>query len=457
MNGKPSSGSRSTPSSPLAARSSRARPRRIGAEPNTQANLVDLGYPGVLPVLNGEAVRMAVRFGLATGAKIARRSMFARKNYFYPDLPKGYQISQYERPVVEDGSLDIVLEDGTQQDDRHHARAPRGGCGQVAARGLPRALRHRPESRRHAAARDRLRARHALGQGSRGVHEEDPHARALSRDLRRQHAGRLVPLRCERLRAARKARRSSARAPRSRTSTRSASSSARSTSRSSARSSCSKAAARSSRKRASTIPDRARRARCARRKKRTTTVTSPTPTCCRWRSTRRRSRRCAPRCRNCRTRRPRASAASTGSRTTTLACSREPRTRAVLRDGRGKQFGGQPKLAANWVMGELSGALNRENLDVAQSRVSAGCAGRLARADRRQHHLRQDRQGSVRGDVARRAQCRRDHRGERPQADHGHLGDRAGHRRRHGEKSGDSSPITARARTSCSASSSGRS
>ena len=87
----------------------------FGAEPNTQANLVDLGYPGVLPVLNGDAVRMAVRFGLATGSKIARRSVFARKNYFYPDLPKGYQISQYERPVVEDGSLEIVLDDGTRK------------------------------------------------------------------------------------------------------------------------------------------------------------------------------------------------------------------------------------------------------------------------------------------------------------------------------------------------------
>ncbi len=86
-----------------------------GAAPNTQANLVDLGYPGVLPVLNGEAVQMAVRFGLATGARIARRSVFARKNYFYPDLPKGYQISQYERPVVEDGSLEIVLDDGTHK------------------------------------------------------------------------------------------------------------------------------------------------------------------------------------------------------------------------------------------------------------------------------------------------------------------------------------------------------
>jgi aspartyl-tRNA(Asn)/glutamyl-tRNA(Gln) amidotransferase subunit B len=84
-----------------------------GAPPNTQANLVDLAYPGVLPVLNGEAVRMAVKFGLSIGAEIAPRSVFARKNYFYPDLPKGYQISQYELPVVQRGSIAILLEDGT--------------------------------------------------------------------------------------------------------------------------------------------------------------------------------------------------------------------------------------------------------------------------------------------------------------------------------------------------------
>ncbi len=86
-----------------------------GAAPNSQANLVDLGYPGVLPVLNREAVRMAVKFGLATGSTVAERSVFARKNYFYPDLPKGYQISQYERPIVEDGSLEIMLDDGTKK------------------------------------------------------------------------------------------------------------------------------------------------------------------------------------------------------------------------------------------------------------------------------------------------------------------------------------------------------
>ena len=86
---------------------------QYGAPPNAQANLVDLGYPGVLPVLNQAAVRMAVKFGLAVDAKITPRSVFARKNYFYPDLPKGYQISQYELPIVATGHMDIVLEDGS--------------------------------------------------------------------------------------------------------------------------------------------------------------------------------------------------------------------------------------------------------------------------------------------------------------------------------------------------------
>jgi aspartyl-tRNA(Asn)/glutamyl-tRNA(Gln) amidotransferase subunit B len=90
-------------------------PTAYGAAPNSQANLVDLAYPGVLPVLNGEAVRMAVKFGLAIDATIATKSVFARKNYFYPDLPKGYQISQYELPIVSRGHMDIVLDDGTKK------------------------------------------------------------------------------------------------------------------------------------------------------------------------------------------------------------------------------------------------------------------------------------------------------------------------------------------------------
>jgi aspartyl-tRNA(Asn)/glutamyl-tRNA(Gln) amidotransferase subunit B len=80
----------------------------FGAAPNTQASAVDIALPGVLPVLNKGAVERAIRFGLAVGAAINRKSVFARKNYFYPDLPKGYQISQYEMPVVQGGSIAIV-------------------------------------------------------------------------------------------------------------------------------------------------------------------------------------------------------------------------------------------------------------------------------------------------------------------------------------------------------------
>ena len=83
----------------------------FGAEPNTQACAVDLGLPGVLPVLNVEAVNMAIIFGLAINAKIENNSIFARKNYFYPDLPKGYQISQYEIPIVSGGFINIMVND----------------------------------------------------------------------------------------------------------------------------------------------------------------------------------------------------------------------------------------------------------------------------------------------------------------------------------------------------------
>ena len=83
---------------------------RYGAEPNTQACAVDIALPGVLPVMNKEAARMAVKFGLAIGAEINHRSVFARKNYFYPDLPKGYQISQFEIPIVGKGQLKVNVD-----------------------------------------------------------------------------------------------------------------------------------------------------------------------------------------------------------------------------------------------------------------------------------------------------------------------------------------------------------
>ncbi|MED5410757.1 MAG: Asp-tRNA(Asn)/Glu-tRNA(Gln) amidotransferase subunit GatB [Pseudomonadota bacterium] len=87
----------------------------FGAEPNTQANIFDLALPGTLPVFNEEALKMAVRFGLAIGADIGKRSVFDRKNYFYPDLPKGYQVTQLDFPTVGKGSLTITLEDGTEK------------------------------------------------------------------------------------------------------------------------------------------------------------------------------------------------------------------------------------------------------------------------------------------------------------------------------------------------------
>ena len=88
---------------------------QFGAEPNTQANIYDLALPGVLPVLNEEALKHAVKFGLAINASISKTSVFDRKNYFYPDLPKGYQISQLDFPTVGKGSLTISLEDGSEK------------------------------------------------------------------------------------------------------------------------------------------------------------------------------------------------------------------------------------------------------------------------------------------------------------------------------------------------------
>lgn len=94
----------------------------FGAAPNTQACAIDLAMPGTLPVLNAEAVRMAVMFGVAIGAEIGLISVFDRKNYFYPDLPKGYQTTQLDKPIVLAGEVDIQLDDGSTKTVRiHHA------------------------------------------------------------------------------------------------------------------------------------------------------------------------------------------------------------------------------------------------------------------------------------------------------------------------------------------------
>ena len=104
----------------------------FGAEPNTQACNIDLGLPGVLPVLNEEVLKMAVKFGLAINASINSPTNFARKNYFYPDLPKGYQISQLDDPIVEGGSIDIISEEKTKK-NRNYKSAPRRGCRKITS------------------------------------------------------------------------------------------------------------------------------------------------------------------------------------------------------------------------------------------------------------------------------------------------------------------------------------
>ncbi len=107
----------------------------FGAAPNEQACAVDLALPGVLPVMNRAAVEKAIQFGLAVGAKIAPQSVFARKNYFYPDLPKGYQISQYEQPVVEGGKLSFMLEKNGKP-ERHSVALTRAHLEEDAGKSL---------------------------------------------------------------------------------------------------------------------------------------------------------------------------------------------------------------------------------------------------------------------------------------------------------------------------------
>ncbi len=105
----------------------------FGGAPNSHVSLVDAAMPGMLPVINAECVRQAVRTGLGLKAKINRKSVFDRKNYFYPDLPQGYQISQYKQPIVGEGEVSIDLPGGDAGHHRHRAAASGAGCGQELA------------------------------------------------------------------------------------------------------------------------------------------------------------------------------------------------------------------------------------------------------------------------------------------------------------------------------------
>ena len=262
----------------------------FGGEPNSHVSLVDAAMPGMLPVINEECVRQAVRTGLGLNAKINLRSVFDRKNYFYPDLPQGYQISQYKSPIVGEG--EVVVGDAGRRDRhrRHRAAASGAGRRQVAARPASQHDRRRSQPLRRGADGDRVEARPALVRGGQGLPRQAALDPALSRHLRRRH-GEGQPARRRQRLGAQARRRRSARAARSRTSIRSASSARRSSTRRAGRSRSSRTAARSSRRRGCSIRTRARRARCAPRRRRTTTAISPIPICCRSNSTRPMSRR----------------------------------------------------------------------------------------------------------------------------------------------------------------------
>ena len=131
----------------------------FGDPPNTNVCPVCLGLPGALPVPNAEAVRLATRAALALGCDVHATSVFARKNYFYPDLPKGYQISQFDQPLATGGRVAFESPERGRIERRHHPPARGGGRGQADARPVPREDGGRPQPRRHAARRDRERAR----------------------------------------------------------------------------------------------------------------------------------------------------------------------------------------------------------------------------------------------------------------------------------------------------------
>ena len=171
----------------------------FGAEPNTQVSTVDAGFPGMLPVINRHCVEQAVKTGLGLDAEINLFSVFDRKNYFYPDLPAGYQISQYQQPIVGRGRVVLDMPDGSAREigiTRLHLE-------QDAGKSLhdqhPTPDLCRSEPRRHRADGDRLRARSAQRRGGRALSAQTALDPALSRHLRRQHGGGLAALRLQRL------------------------------------------------------------------------------------------------------------------------------------------------------------------------------------------------------------------------------------------------------------------
>ena len=249
----------------------------FGGEPNSHVSLVDAAMPGMLPVINEACIAQAVRTGLGLKAQINLVSVFDRKNYFYPDLPQGYQISQYKRPIVGEGEVEVDVDGETVRVgiERLHLEQD---AGKSIHDQHPEYILRRSQPLGRGADGDRVQARHALRQAGAGLHLQGAHHPALPRHLRRRHGEGQPARRRERL-GAPAGRRSSALAARSRTSTRSASSA--------------KPIEYEARRQIDVIEDggmieqetrlfdalKARPAPCAPRRRRTTTAISPTPTC----------------------------------------------------------------------------------------------------------------------------------------------------------------------------------
>jgi aspartyl-tRNA(Asn)/glutamyl-tRNA(Gln) amidotransferase subunit B len=342
----------------------------FGAEPNVQANAVDIALPGVLPVLNREAVVCAIKFGLAVGATIAPRSVFARKNYFYPDLPKGYQISQFEIPVVQGGGLAIRV--GEQE---KFVRLTRAHLEEDAGKSLHEDFHGRtgidlnragtplleivtePDMRSSAEAVAYARALHALvqwigicdGNMQEGSFRCDANVSVrrpgeplgTRREIKNLNSFRFMQQAIDFEVQWQINEISEGRAIRQAT--------------------------------VLFDPDTAKPAPCAARKTRTTTATSPIPTCCRWKSAPTGSPRSNPACRNCRRPCRRASRRSTGSRPTmrrSLTASRgmaDYFVTAVAAAG-----AANAKTVANWIMGELAARLNKNDMDVDRGLTDLG-------------------------------------------------------------------------------------
>ena len=406
-----------------------------GAPPNTQADLVDLAYPGVLPVLNAEAVRMAVKFGLAHRRRRWRaRSVFARKNYFYPDLPKGYQISQYELPVVAQRHAHIMLDDGAVKTvgiTRAHLEEDAGkslheGLANASGIDLNRAgtplleIVSEPDMRSAKEAVAYMKKIHTLvryleicdGNMQEGSFRCDANVSVRPRgqekfgtraEIKNLNSFRFVEKaiqyevarQIELIESGGKVVQETRLYDSDKDETRSMRS---------------KEEANDYRY----FPDPdllpveidadVHRGACARR------------------------------CRSCRTRRRRASrgtSALSAYDAGVLCASRE--LGAYFEAVVASLGAAHAKLAANWVMGELSSALNRDSVDIERSRRLPAAARRSAEAHRGSDHFRQDRQGSVRGDVVRGQACGCHHRGQGLEADHrfgrDRRRDRRGHRR----------------------------